>query len=309
MNELDDFIKKLNAIKALELETIEPNEIINELKQFDRQIALTLVLKKGTAVCRTRILGDIDKDIPTSVHQISYNPTPSSNYGRAHLKGETVFYASISTERMKDYFNTPFEVFDFNNENIDRQYFVTSKWILQQDITIVDIGNTLVHDSERIKERKKFIDNIQTQSATFLQSSKLFDDFLSEEFSKRVDKGEEHLYKLSASYCSWMFSLGFKGILYSSVGSNGAGLNVALHPSLVDEGLLIPHLSVLGTMYNRYGEYINEYCMKAHVDNDTLRWQEVYDALPPEMKLYYTGKSDNNSFQNKIPIDDLGNNI
>lgn len=66
---------------------------------------------------------DVEKDIPTSVDQGSYNPIPIRTYGRAHLVGEIVFYGSLSTEKMKHYFNTSFEVFDFSDKALERQYF------------------------------------------------------------------------------------------------------------------------------------------------------------------------------------------
>lgn len=128
MNELDDIKKRLDAIKSLDLKVVDTDQIIQELVQFDKQIALTIELKKGTEICRTRVIQDVEKDIPTAVDQISYNPMPSRTYGRAHLVGETVFYGSLSTERMKHYFNNSFEVFDFNDKVLERQYFVTSKW-------------------------------------------------------------------------------------------------------------------------------------------------------------------------------------
>jgi len=307
MNELDDIKKRLDAIKSLDLKVVDTDQIIQELVQFDKQIALTIELKKGTEICRTRVIQDVEKDIPTAVDQISYNPMPSRTYGRAHLVGETVFYGSLSTERMKHYFNTSFEVFDFNDKVLERQYFVTSKWILQEDITVIDVGNNLLNDRQRVEERRKFIDSISTLTNSFLESSKLFDAFIGTEFSKVVESRSDHLYKISASYCSLMFSQGFKGILYSSVGSNGAGLNIVLDRSLIDKGLLIPQMAMFGTIYNRYGDYVNDYSMKAIIKNNILRWEDTYDSLPPKMKLYYTGRSDDKSFQDKIPFEDLGN--
>lgn len=307
MNELDDIKKRLDAIKSFDLKVVNTDQIKKELVQFDKQIALTIELKKGTEICRTRVIHDIGKGIPTSVDQISYNPMPSREYGRANLIGETVFYGSLTTEKLKHYFNTSFEVFDFSERALEKQYFVTSKWILQEDITVIDIGNNLLNDRQRAEKRKKFFDSITTLTSNYLECSKLFDEFIGTEFSKVVESGCNHLYKTSASYCSLMFSQGFKGILYSSVGSNGAGLNIVLDRSLIDEGFLIPQLAMFGTIYNRYGDYANEYSMKAIIENNILRWKDTYDSLPPKMKLYYTGRSDDKSFQDKIPFEDLEN--
>lgn len=306
MDKVIAFEKKINSLKSLDLMNIDENEIIQELRTIKDQIALTLKLKKGTEICRTRIVENVEKDIPKYVGEISYNPKPSPNYGRAHLKGESVFYGSLSTEKMKHYFNTSFEVFKLNDKMLERQFFVTSKWILQEDITVIDVGNSLMQDKVRMNQRRKFFDNVEVPSTVSLESAKLFDNYICEEFSKIVTEGEEALYKSSGAYASLMFGLGVKGILYASVGSNGAGLNIVLPSYLIDEGVLLPHSALFGTMYNRYGEYINDYSMKAKVEGSVLRWQDTYELLPPEVKNYYTGKSDDKSFQEKILFMDLG---
>jgi len=46
MNELDDIKKRLDAIKSHDLIVVDIDQIIQELVQFDKQIALTIELKK-----------------------------------------------------------------------------------------------------------------------------------------------------------------------------------------------------------------------------------------------------------------------
>lgn len=70
--------------------------------------------------------------------------------------------------------------------------------------------------------------------------AKLIDEFFSRQFSQTVLRGCEWNYGISASYCSLLFSTGIRGILYASVGSNGAGLNVVFDKSVVDDETLMP---------------------------------------------------------------------
>lgn len=308
MEREENFLNRFDALKSMNLKTDEVSQIKDALVTLHGQIAVTNILKKGTEVCRTVVINDLERDIPKHVGQISYNPNPSTNFGRAHLIGETVFYGSVSTETMKHYFNTSFEVFDLKNTSLEREYFVTSKWILQQDLPVVVVGNHLLHVNQAMEERDQFLQSIQTLPEEIKMCAKLFDGFVASEFSKIVPRGNEFLYKISACYCSLLFSLGIYGILYSSVGSNGHGLNVALKPSLVDDGILVPQVALFGTLYNRYGDYANDYSMKANIEDDILRWQDAYYSLPPSMKLYYTGKSNDKSFQKKIIFEDLGGN-
>lgn len=306
MNIEEDFMYKLDTLKLMNLKAVEIDQIKQVFLNLHEQIAVTNILKKGTEICRTVVVNDLE-NLPKHVSQISYNPNPSANLGRAHLIGETVFYGSVSTETMKHYNNTSFEVFDLNNTSLERQYFITSKWILQQDLTIIVVGSNLLHINKETEEREQFLQGVQPSSEEMIMGAKFFDDFIASEFSKVVPRGSEFLYKISASYCSWLFSLGIHGILYSSVGSNGHGLNVALKPSLVDDGILVPQVALFGTLYNRYGEYADEYSMKANIVNEFLRWENVDYLLPLHMKRYYTGRSDDKSFQEKIIFDDLGN--
>lgn len=306
MNIEEDFMYKLDTLKLMNLKAVEIDQIKQVFLNLHEQIAVTNILKKGTEICRTVVVNDLE-NLPKHVSQISYNPNPSANLGRAHLIGETVFYGSVSTETMKHYNNTSFEVFDLNNTSLERQYFITSKWILQQDLTIIVVGSNLLHINKETEEREQFLQGVQPSSEEMIMGAKFFDDFIASEFSKVVPRGSEFLYKISASYCSWLFSLDIHGILYSSVGSNGHGLNVALKPSLVDDGILVPQVALFGTLYNRYGEYADEYSMKANIVNEFLRWENVDYLLPLHMKRYYTGRSDDKSFQEKIIFDDLGN--
>jgi len=64
-----------------------------------------------------------------------------------------------------------------------------------------------------------------------------------------------------------MFSQGIKRILYSGVGSNGAELNIVLDRSLIDESWLTPQIDMFSNIYNRYGDYVNDYSMKAIINH------------------------------------------
>lgn len=305
MDRLEVVKEKIANIKSLDLNKVEVAQLKQELAKFSNQLAITLKLPVGTEICRTRVLNDIEKDIPTNSNQISYNPKPSSNYGRAHLIGETVFYGSLSTEKLKHYVNTSFEVFDINDKSIQQQYFVTSRWILQKDVTVIVIGSTLKQDEERMKERQDFFDNLISPSGIDHECCKLFDNFMNEEFSRIVEKGSDAYYKLTASYCSLLFDSGMEGIMYSSVASNGAGVNIVLPRYLIDDGILLPEKVVLGKMYSRYGDFADEYSMIANIENNILKWKEYYKGLPPNMKNYYMGKTDDKSFQDQIPFQNI----
>lgn len=133
----------------------------------------------------------------------------------------------------------------------------------------------------------------------------LVDSFLSEEFSKVVPEGESWRYKISATYAEMLREEGHAGLIFPSVGTNGAGLNIVLFPEFVEKGLIQLERAVYGTFYNRYGDYANDFTLGALPVNGKLVWEEIYYRLPPLMYSYYTGRSDDMSFKKHIPFTDL----
>jgi hypothetical protein len=137
----------------------------------------------------------------------------------------------------------------------------------------------------------------------------LFKGRLCREFSKHVEKSNPWEYKISATYCEILKENGEKGIIYPSVKSEGAGLNIVLFPEEVKKGIITFDKALYGTFYNRNGDYNNEYTLGATSNDDVhLQWHEEYYRLPRDIKDYYIGKSNYNPLEN-ITMLDLGKPI
>lgn len=295
----------IEILKSFDLKTITTDEIIKILNSVRDQFMVIKTIPKDARICRTRVWDKLPDPIPISSNELSYNPNPSEFYGRANITNESIFYGSISTEKMTDYFNTNMETAKFDDSKIERKYFITSAWKLNKDIKVISVGNDLPHGNHLNLIRDNTIKSISLNEKIDILLAKEFDKFISLEFSKKIEDRNHHEYKISASYSRFAFDQGFDGIMYSSVGSNGTGANLAIQKELIDRNLISPTVAVFGTFYNRYKSCIQDYSMSGKIENGIIRWKDVYRPLPPSIKDFYTGISDDNSFEKNIPFQNL----
>ncbi len=67
---------------------------------------------------------------------------------------------------------------------------------------------------------------------------------------------------------------------------------------------------MFGTFFIRDGDPIVEYTLDSLPNSGKLTYHEIYHGkLPPPIKNWYTGKSDDDSYKKVIPMVDLGKEI
>jgi len=88
-------------------------------------------------------------------------------------------------------------------------------------------------------------------------------------------------------------------------GSVGAGYNVALFPDTLHEYITFERAALI-TYYKRGESVANEITMEALPDGNFLRWKEYYTGrMLPQMKKWYLGQPEDNSFEQYIKYTDL----
>lgn len=306
-------IQLVEGLKSLNLEKT-PNFVIETMLEPLLEFHLPMVkIIKGSIVVRTRI---VDDQFPlnkfTKASNLSYRTekVDEIKLGRCNDVGESVFYCSLKTERLEPIQANTLEILPRLQDDINPIIqTVSGKWIFQENIYFPFIGGT--RDNENLcnagKNRFNFLDGLGNNDCEgdYLECLRIVDAFLCNEFSKEVINDYE--YKISAVYSKMMRDRGMYGIIYPSVGSNEAGLNLALFPKSVDLEIIKCSLAIYSRFFTRKMNIINEHLMLANVDNGYLRWYEEYNhKLHPHMKKYYTGESDDNYFLKYFQYEDLG---
>ncbi|HEY4196294.1 MAG TPA: RES family NAD+ phosphorylase [Mucilaginibacter sp.] len=311
---LDETRNIINCIKSLELNSIGKLEMIEHISKLNRHVSVIHKLPAGTIICRSVNNFLEDKRYPKTIQEISYNPDlETSRFNRANWDKESTFYGSISDDIMKSYETSCMEIIKLqqSEKQICQETIFVGKWILQKDLDFIFVGggSKLINITNKTKSRNELLVNYITKYPEDVLSLKMIDSFLCNEFSKTVNENERWNYKASAAYSTFLKNNGHPGLMYPSVQSNGAGLNIAIFPHIIDNGTLKLEYVSASIYYKRGKDIVNEYVMEAYPDGNILRWKEIYHhRLPPKMKAFYTGRSDDDSFKQYIPMRDLGDN-
>ncbi|KQB99841.1 hypothetical protein [Pedobacter sp. Hv1] len=313
--ELD--IHQVNAtiaeLKRLDLKTATRDQIYQLLSRLYGHIGVTRKLEKGRFVQRGVFIGS-EEDFPKEVQRISFNPKGSA-MGRCNFDGNSMFYGCISSNVLEGYINCGFELLPLSNEEVKdlppiREHrVIVGNWILSEETEFVSIGSRsyLTHLNTDVQHRNELFYKIISPYQQSMLSFYAIDKFIADEFSKPVPKNEPWLYKISATYVDMIKANGHKGLIYPSVKSNGAGMNIIIFPEFVTNGLITFERCVYGIFYVREKEVGNEWLMKAKANDGKLVWKDEYGRMPTPLRNFYKGISDINPAEGKIKMLDLGN--
>jgi len=310
--ELNDTIELLNTIKATDLSTVALEDLLKLFSKLNKHVAVVTVVPAGTVVSRSvscNYLKGKGSEIPLLVSDISFNPNLNvCGFNRATWEGKTAFYGSVSSQQLESYYTCGFEVLSDLKESekeIDRETFVTGKWIVKKDLQVVHISGNLKHNVDQVSQRYDALYHAISQYPEHIVQLKMIDSMLTAEFSKSVASDARWNYKISAAYAEFIKQDGWPGVLFPSVQADGAGTNIAIFPDRVDEYLELER-AALTVYYKRSDSFVNEYVMEAFPEGNTLKWNETYiHKLPPMIRRWYTGLSDDNSFNRYIAYEDL----
>lgn len=309
---VDETLAALKTIDSLDLEQASKKELQGLIKNLNKHIAVVSSLAVGRVIIRTvscKYLRDNPIIYPTKISQISFNPNADScGFNRASWKGETMFYGSVATNMLQPYTTSSFEVLtDLQDSEayMDRETFVIGKWVVKKEIPLVHISGKLKNNEMAASTRYDTFYKSINQYPESVVPLKLIDSFLCKEFVKTVPHNERWRYKISAAYTDFVKQDHWPGVIYPSLQSDGAGYNVALFPDTLSDYITFER-AVLTTYYKRGKNIVNEITMEAFPNGEVLKWQETYrHKLPPNIRRWYTGLSDDNSFEQYIGYVDL----
>ncbi|WDF56333.1 RES family NAD+ phosphorylase [Mucilaginibacter sp. KACC 22063] len=309
LNKIKEVLSELNAI---DLRTVELDEILSLYAQLSQHVGIITVIPQGTVVTRAvscNYLQGKGSGIPNEISQISYNPNAAScGFNRASWEGKTAFYGSVRSEFMEPYYTCGFEALgdlkESSNE-IDKETFVIGKWIVKKDLQLVQVSGNLKHNESQVMKRTETFNEMVLRYPDKIEQLKMIDNFLTSEYSRVVEKTAKYKYKLSAAYAEFIKHDNWPGLLFPSVQVDGAGTNIALFPEYVHEYLDLERAALV-IYYKRSNDIVNEFGMEAFPEGERLRWAEIYKyKLPPAIRKWYNGLSDDDSFKKYISYEDL----
>lgn len=230
--------ERIAALRRISLETAEVDNLVKKLTLLFRGYTLrSPVIDAGQHYYR----GVTWDQRPLNVTQLTYPPAEYiRNYGRANEPGQSIFYASLGREA------TLYELRSRPGDHV-----AISRWRLVQRAILNNVGFTAGVmqrlRSNRGTEGALYQDDLLTGRA----ANKLVHEFLADEFTRSVQPGREHEYKISAAISRKLLGkiteisadlpqqVRFDGILYPALAVRGNADNVALLPDFVDRYLVL----------------------------------------------------------------------
>ena len=275
----------LNELKKLDLSSCPKKEVETLLKElFNNPIPIVTTDYRYPKEIERAVNNTEDEPIFNSKNRISFKPAKYNlEYQRASTPTNTMFYASVipENELSEDEINYARitgakEVVDLFRENIDGERLVTfGKWEIQNLISVTTIFDpNLDYQIAYINEIKEFYKNQKLSEKQVEQRDDVL-AFLANEFSKKVEKGNNHEYLISAILTELIVSNNSDGILYPSVQANGYGLCLALHPRVMDKLKLIKVLQCRIKKEGNYESILNERVCAIEDDTDIFYLKEI----------------------------------
>ncbi|WP_400072979.1 hypothetical protein [Zobellia russellii] len=248
---------KLEILKHMSqnLDSTEYNHVFKLLEELEITYVMDFYIPKGTLISRIRQ----SKIVPFKrENQISYNPTPT-DYGRANIPNEPIFYGSFQGPQMLDTLDTNFcEWMNiFNKKSLNEigfpKDFTAGFWEVQENLPILPI----IYGSA-YKKRFPLFDQLKEnyeKHEGVTEASKSIIEFLSNEFSKANINNPNIDYKITAAFSELIRNrVGdkFPAILYPSVRAADDGCNVAITPDGVKRYLKLKRVETF-TAYDNKG--------------------------------------------------------
>lgn len=264
----------LDALNKLDLSAY-PLQQAQKLISSLGKIGGVSVSVKDCCITRFRVGCNFKK-----VSDLSYNPNPSQEYGRANIKGVSIFYGCMFEKKEeigKTRIGSLLECSQLYLKDIDgSEYDTFGIWHLKRGESLCLL--CMIHpsslpnvdDSELNKIKDVYEEALENLPVGF--DKKDLDRktrYLSEQFQKENRTGKDYNYLITACFANEVMKK-YDGILYPSVKMQGTDFvqNVAILPNVVDkkmelvdvieykltkkeneiQGNIIRHLSIQGDM-------------------------------------------------------------
>jgi hypothetical protein len=275
----------LTELKSLDLSQ-EPSEDIERILReiFQGGIPLMATDYNHPKEFERAVNNTEEEPIFTTKARISFKP---EKFNKTHLRASTpdntMFYASVIPEGELSANEINYarivgasETLDLLRNNVDGERLVTfGKWQVQGEISVITIFDpNKDYNISYINEVRDKYTSQNLSNEDVLKRDELL-EFLSSEFSKKVENGENYNYMISSIFTELVVNNGADGVLYPSVQSDGCGLCLALHPGVIDRLKLIKVLQCKLIKSGRNAQLINEKFCDVNENSDTFELKKI----------------------------------
>ncbi len=232
----------IEELKNINLKDSNPDSIRNILQNHIFSCT-PLYINNGTCILRVRKGGGFKER-----KEMTYCPIEKChNLQRASLAGNTMFYGVIS-DNQRNLENAQVvatsecsKLCRDGVESVGRETFTISHWVVIKQLNVISFITDKTFPEINDNDILNYIRNTTKQHLTknsILEETQL-SQFLSDEFSKKVNPDENYQYLISATIATDIVNdMGFDGIIYPSVQLSGqGGVNIAIKPQAVDNKL------------------------------------------------------------------------
>ena len=223
LQEVED---RIDELRNIDLKTVDI-DVIKELLVllFRGYVNQTPKLKLGQPIYR----GVLCYEKPDQVTQLSYPPKEVVKFlGRINRPGESIFYGCTSRQAI---------FYELGLKSGDK--IAVSKWTMKSQPLLNNVGYT----SESFNQLKssRVVPSWSIMKEDFkTKVNEIVKEFFSQELTKRIEQGEEYLYKLSIAIAEKHFEDEiFAGLIYPSVAMHAEVDNMAIKPQYVDKYMCI----------------------------------------------------------------------
>jgi len=241
----------IKTIQSIPKEEKNKELFINEYYQLGKIGVIETKFHPGKFVFRSRI--NENDDSFKSRDKISYPPKPSSDFGRANLPGQTMFYGSfVPSLTGKDEINhayiiNAYEICSWlrDKKSKGEKKITIGKWLVNCDIALVTIPfhEDFVKQTALAKNLNSEFNENLAETPEFEKTTRVWNNFISQEFAKPVENINSSDYIISATYTDFLLKTGFDGVIYPTVQLDGRGFNFAVKTEVVDKCLDIEIVS------------------------------------------------------------------
>ncbi len=289
-----EVISTINQLKSIDLKSAEYLDIRQHTDVLVRAGFLGAIFPENILpIYRGRVV-DPNK-VYHNVEQISYPPKNDSlelSFNRLSTNRHQVFYGALMPQEARfDQITAMIEVGSIMKEdfNQDEEYIQIGKWVAKEKfpIAIVGLHSQMASLNPDVQTMKK---NHTELIQSFIEGEvvEMVAEFMSHEFSKKVEKENEWEYKISAAYGDGLFDAGIKAIQFPSVKAEGRSFNVALHKDLVDHAIEIEVAAITRLRKINKEIIVDWFLQSPTISNGRFRWEEPPRSAvtgEPEMRI------------------------